>query len=170
MPWVRQRKRPSMRPRNARGGTRRTDKRPLRVESHLVAFSCTAFCGLDAACIVSSCSTFVKVVHPASSFCSRRIVKRQLPPGGPAAHEPDRLPLLPSGPDGVRRRSVAQDLAINAAFFTTQTENRKPQTWEFDPAIADCGYRAPLPPRLARPKESSQKSDFRCQTPKASAF
>ena len=23
---------------------------------------------------------------------------------------------------------------------------------EFDPAIADCGYRAPLPPRLARPQ------------------
>lgn len=23
--------------------------------------------------------------------------------------------------------------------------------WEFDPAVADCGYRAPLPPRLARP-------------------
>ncbi|SVE02777.1 uncharacterized protein METZ01_LOCUS455631 [marine metagenome] len=41
--------------------------------------------------------------------------QRLLLPGDPAAHGPDRLPLLPSGPDGVQQRSIAQDLTINTA-------------------------------------------------------
>ena len=34
----------------------------------------------------------------------------------------------------------------------------KTSGWEFDPAIADCGYRAPLTPRLARPFTRPGKS------------
>ena len=33
-------------------------------------------------------------------------------------------------------------------------------SWEFSPAIADCRYRAPLAPRLARPKASTRLRVF----------
>jgi len=40
-------------------------------------------------------------VHPPLKQTYGRAPDRQLQPGNPAAHERDRLPLLPSGPDGV---------------------------------------------------------------------
>jgi len=43
--------------------------------------------------------------------------QRLLLPGDPAAHGPYCLPLLPSGPDGVQQGSIAQDLAINTAYW-----------------------------------------------------
>jgi hypothetical protein len=78
-------------------------------------------------------------VHPASSLHPRASRRRQLLPGDPAAHGPDRLPLLPSGPDGVWQGSVAQDLTINAAFPKEHIQRWKTSDVEFDPAIADCG-------------------------------
>ena len=60
-----------------------------------------------------------------------------------------RLPLLPSGPDGVHEgplRETRSSTSLTRAGSTKRSLGR-----EFNPAIADCGYRAPLPPRLARP-------------------
>jgi hypothetical protein len=60
------------------------------------------------------------------------------------------LPLLPSGPDGVRRRLsrevhfVSKGVRRNAGAI--------PSSRTFNPAWADLGYRAPLAPRLARPR------------------
>src|ERR1700682_771873 len=66
--------------------------------------------------------------------------------GTPVTH----LPLLPSGPDGVHRFRAAQGPAFNAS--ARDDPGSQALRREFDPAIADCGYRAPLAPRLARPR------------------
>ena len=47
---------------------------------------------------------------------------------------------------------AAQDQTINAAHRPTASGTALER--EFSPAIADCGYRAPLAPRLARPQPS----------------
>ena len=60
-----------------------------------------------------------KVVHPPSNRPVSEYTSRQLQPGSPAAHGRGRLPLLPPGPDGVRRSHVAQDLTFNAAHSHT---------------------------------------------------
>ncbi len=56
------------------------------------------------------------VVHPPSNCLVLGYLNRQLQPGGPAAHERSRLPLLPSGPDGVRKPCVAQNLTFDTTF------------------------------------------------------
>jgi hypothetical protein len=75
----------------------------------------------------------------------------QLRPGCPVAPTGYRLWLLPSGPDQVHRpaphRTQPSTLLSPAVPATV-----KPSEWEFSPAIADCEYRAPLAPRLARPR------------------
>ena len=76
-------------------------------------------------------------------------VLRRLRTGTPATHGGGRLRLLPSGPDLVHGWSPHGTWAIDA------TERRAdpgaaPLEREFGPARADCRYRAPLPPRLAR--------------------
>ena len=57
--------------------------------------------------------------------------------------------LLPSGPDTVREpplRGTRPSTSPGAAAFESEDLGR-----EFSPAGADCRYRAPLVPRLARP-------------------
>src|SRR5882762_3516944 len=60
------------------------------------------------------------------------------------------LPLLPSGPDGVRRpelRRSRPSTPFAAARLRIQTSAR-----EFGPAKADCRCRVPPAPHLARPR------------------
>ena len=82
----------------------------------------------------------------------RRLTRwRRLKPGRPTAPGNLRLPLLPSEPDGIHRVSAAWDPALN----TTSHRQRPPAAdlqEEFSLARADCEYRAPLSPRLARPR------------------
>ena len=72
-----------------------------------------------------------------------------LRPGWSAAHERVRLRLLPSGSDLVRDRSPR-----GTRPSTPPTGVLTPKTSSlgrgFGPARADCGFRAPLIPRLAR--------------------
>ena len=73
----------------------------------------------------------------------------QLRAGAPAAPEGIYLPLLPSGPGGIHRPSPRRTRSStrNSTGYVLQP---KTSGWEFSPAVADCGYRAPLVPRLAR--------------------
>ena len=88
-------------------------------------------------------------MHPLSIAALRLTAVSRLGSGDPAAPENDYLPLLPSGPDGVRRFSPRRTQS------STPLSRRSPTMpdleREFNPAVADCGYRAPLVPRLARP-------------------
>lgn len=62
----------------------------------------------------------------------------QLRPGEPATHTSNSLPLLPSGPDGVRKPYVVRDPTINTAYPRSADD---PQTlgWEFNPGRAGSG-------------------------------
>jgi hypothetical protein len=77
-------------------------------------------------------------------------VRRSLGPGCPAAPGRNCLALLPPGPDAVRKLPVRgtwpSTLAPVRPFL-----GRHPLGREFSPAIAACGFREPLAPRLARP-------------------
>jgi hypothetical protein len=88
-------------------------------------------------------------VHPLSIAAFRLTAVSRLRSGDPAAPENYRLPLLPSGSDGVHRFSPRRTQS------STPLSRRSPTMpdleREFNPAVADCGYRAPLVPRLARP-------------------
>ena len=76
----------------------------------------------------------------------------RLPPGGPAAPRNCHLPLLPSGSDGVH--GVLPRRTRRSLPTHKQQSRREPDLERgFDPAIADCGYRAPLAPHLARPSK-----------------
>lgn len=57
--------------------------------------------------------------------------------------------LLPSGPDTVREAPSRETQPSSLLTEVIATSRARGQ--EFNPATADCGYRAPLPPRLARP-------------------
>ena len=72
--------------------------------------------------------------------------------GAPAAPEGGRLRLLPSGPDLVHGSSSPRDRTINIAHRAL-TSGPVSLGRGFSPARADCGYRAPLAPRLARSKK-----------------
>ena len=77
----------------------------------------------------------------------------KLRPSFLAAPESNRLPLLPSGPDGVHdlspRKTQPSTPLPRSSLQGTQT------SWKaVNPAIADCGFRAPLIPRLAQPHDS----------------
>ena len=72
----------------------------------------------------------------------------RLGPGRAAAPDDDRLVLLPSGPDTVRgspMRGTRSSTSHRRAAFEDGDLGRG-----FSPAGADCRYRAPLVPRLAR--------------------
>ena len=81
-------------------------------------------------------------LHPAP------IAARDSGPGAPAAPAGDRLRLLPSGPDLVRKPTPRGTRTIDAP--SDGATGAEPLGGEFSPARADCGFRAPLPPRLAR--------------------
>ena len=90
-------------------------------------------------------------VHPPSTTDdSGATLERQLQPGAPTAPTGFRLRLLPSGPDRVRgpmsRRTRPSTLRSEAAPDLPGLGRG------FSPAEADRGYRAPLAPRLARPR------------------
>ncbi len=78
----------------------------------------------------------------------------RLRPGRAAAPGEPRLALLPSGPDAVRvsplRGTRSSAPSRPAAFEDVDLG------WEFSPAGADCRYRAPLVPRLARHEDDSR--------------
>jgi hypothetical protein len=81
-----------------------------------------------------------------SSRCGRRL----LGPDRPAAPGRHCLALLPPGSDAVRR------LPVRGAWPSTRTSqarisNDNPLEEGLGPAEADCGFREPLAPRLARP-------------------
>ena len=78
----------------------------------------------------------------------------RLGPGRSAAPDEVRLVLLPSGPDTVHEsplRGTRPSTSLEAAAFESGDLGR-----EFSPAGADCRYRAPLVPRLARPADDSR--------------
>jgi hypothetical protein len=80
---------------------------------------------------------------------SRLATASLLQPSYPTAPRGGCLPLLPPGPGGVHRplpRRTQPSTQLNRNSPDTLHRER-----EFDPAIAVCGYRAPLAPRLARP-------------------
>ena len=89
-------------------------------------------------------------MHPPVDLAHRSAPASQLRPGSPAAPRTNYLPLLPSGPDGVHsilpRRTQSSTPLNEDGSRQAQGLGRG-----FSPAIADCGYRAPLAPRLARP-------------------
>jgi hypothetical protein len=83
----------------------------------------------------------------------RALRSDRLGPGRSAAPGDQRLSLLPSGPDEVHTSplrgtrsstSISPPASANAGLG-----------WEFSPAGADCRYRAPLVPRLARRGDST---------------
>ena len=79
---------------------------------------------------------------------SRAHRDERLGPGRSAAPDDDRLVLLPSGPDTVRGsplRGTRSSTSLRRAAFESGDLGRG-----FSPAGADCRYRAPLVPRLAR--------------------
>ncbi len=89
------------------------------------------------------------IVHPPSTPGPERYAGSLLRSGWSAAPGKVCLPLLPSGPDGVRkfplRRTRPSTPLAGAPYSRPES-----LSWELGPAIADCGYRAPLAPRLAR--------------------
>ena len=91
----------------------------------------------------------IRTVHPSSRPPHPApIAARDSGPGAPAAPAGDRLRLLPSGPDLVRKPTPRGTRTIDAP--SGGATGAKPLGGEFSPARADCGFRAPLPPRLAR--------------------
>src|SRR6188472_4628863 len=77
----------------------------------------------------------------------------RLGPGRSAAPGEQRLSLLPSGPDEVHAsplRGTRSSTSISPPASASAGLG-----WEFSPAGADCRYRAPLVPRLARRVDST---------------
>ena len=81
--------------------------------------------------------------------------RRRLGPGDPAAPEDDSVPLLPLGPDGVRRSS-SHEAQPSTPINGGSHDGGNPRAG-IQPAVADCGSRAPLAPHLARPPADSRR-------------
>ena len=79
-----------------------------------------------------------------------RRLRRLLEPGCSAAPERHCLALLPSGSDAVRRLPV-RGTWLSTLRALAQTPDDSAPRAVLGPAIADCGRREPLAPRLARP-------------------
>ena len=73
-----------------------------------------------------------------------------LQPGYPVAPAGYRLWLLPPGPDQVHGPTPHRTQP-STPLSQAVPADVEPSGGEFDPAIAVFGFRAPLPPRLARP-------------------
>ena len=82
--------------------------------------------------------------------------RRRLEPGDPAAPKDGSVPLLPLGPDGVRRSS-SHEAQPSTPMNGGRHDGGNPQAG-IQPAVADCGSRAPLAPHLARPLVDSRRS------------
>jgi hypothetical protein len=85
------------------------------------------------------------VETPASE---RLIAAKDSGSGVPTAPAGDCLRLLPSGPDLVHKPTPRGTRPIDTP--SGGATGAKPLEGEFSPARADCGFRAPLHPRLAR--------------------
>src|SRR5262249_24400471 len=89
--------------------------------------------------------------HPSSIAAPPAVPGFRLQPGWLRQPRAASLPLLPSGPDGVRRpglrRSQPSTLPPPALAYGPDLGR------EFDPAMADCRCREPPAPRLARPQK-----------------
>jgi hypothetical protein len=88
-------------------------------------------------------------VHPPSTPGIGLYPCSQLQPGCSTAHGRFCLPLLPPGPDGVHKfplRGTQPSTPLTGAVAPGPED----LGWEFGPAVADCGYRAPLAPHLAQ--------------------
>ena len=83
---------------------------------------------------------------------SGRRLRRLLEPGCSAAPGRHCLALLPSGPDAVRRLPM-RGTWLSTLRAPAQTPDDSAPRAVLGPAIADCGRREPLAPRLARPGE-----------------
>ena len=81
---------------------------------------------------------------------SGRRLRRLLGPGCSAAPGRHCLALLPSGPDAVRRLPM-RGTWLSTLRAPAQTPDDSAPQAVLGPAIADCGFREPLAPRLARP-------------------
>src|SRR5438876_886917 len=90
-------------------------------------------------------------VHPPSTCGRPALPARSARTRPTAAPAEDRLPLLPSGSDGVHGSS-SRGTRPSTPFGSTASE-RRGLGRGFSPAGADCRYRAPLVPRLARPPD-----------------
>ena len=90
------------------------------------------------------------VVHPTVDIRFRALPVQPAPARLAAAQQDQCLPLLPSGPDGVKHGRFARDPAFNTTY-AGQTPQAHTSSGEFGPAMADCRFRVPPVPRLARP-------------------
>ena len=90
------------------------------------------------------------VVHPPSFRANLSRSTLQLRPGDPAAPRAVHLPLLPSGPDGVRRHLPRGD-RILITFKLIATGNSQTSGRNTAPHTERFGYRVARAPRLARP-------------------
>jgi len=88
----------------------------------------------------------------------KRYSNHQLNSGCPTAHRMGHLMLLPSGPDMVRD-VLLHRTGISTPVNLRQSSHRMSSKTEFSPAGADCRYRAPLPPHLARHTKSYQNQN-----------
>ncbi len=99
----------------------------------------------------------VVAVHPPSTGDARVPIRGdRLGPGRSAAPGEQRLTLLPSGPDVVHEpplRGTRSSTSITPPASAGAGLGR-----EFSPAGADCRYRAPLVPRLARPRNDTARN------------
>jgi hypothetical protein len=71
-------------------------------------------------------------------------------PSTPVAPAVVHLPLLPPGPDGVHGTAPHRTRA-SSPLTGGKPCRAEGRGQEFDPALAGCRFRAPLPPRPARP-------------------
>ena len=85
-------------------------------------------------------------VHPSLILTNERYLRGKLKPGNLAAHRGGRLVLLPSGPDTVHR-SLLRETRPSTLPRRGQPHRFGPGM-DITPAVADCRYRAPLPPQL----------------------
>ena len=96
------------------------------------------------------CAALRPAAHLPSRAHPGRCRRRSLGPGYSAAPRRLRLALLPSGPDAVHRLP-SRGTWPSTLTCASPTSNAAPSRQEFSPAVADCGFREPLAPRLARP-------------------
>ena len=90
------------------------------------------------------------VVHPPSICVRHWFTAFQLRPGDPAAPREVHLPLLPPGPDGVRRHLPRGD-RILITFKPVATGCCQTSGGASAPRVEHFGFRAARAPRLARP-------------------
>ena len=90
---------------------------------------------------------------------SRTLLRGRVQAGAPDARSSqvaprhlgeDCLALLPPGPDAVRRLPV-RGTWLSTLASSSPSLGRRPLERGFSPAKADCGFREPLAPHLARP-------------------